>query len=111
MKKFRIKINWTIVFWIGIMMIFLWLIAKIAGLIHTPLIVEMIPVFGGLLSLIGIIQSIAKYAHKWDNAVSDIGDMKLDIKDIKHDIHSLDKRVSVLEVGMINLDKRIARIE
>lgn len=92
-------------------MILLWLIAKIAGLIHTPLIIEMIPVFGGFLSLLGLVKNVTKYTHKIDSAVFDIKEIKTDIKIIKEDIHSLDKRVSVVEIGIINLDKRVARLE
>ncbi len=37
---------WDLLAWASLAMIFLWLVAKLFGLINTPLIIELMPYFG-----------------------------------------------------------------
>lgn len=104
MKKIQINIDWSVVFWLGTITVFLWLIARAVGLIHTPLILEILPYVGGFAALLGGIREAGKFTHKIETVISDVKDIKLelngiklDIKEIRQDIHSLDKRVAVLE--------------
>lgn len=97
MKKIQINIDWSVVFWIGIIIVFLWLIARAAGLIHTPLILEILPYLGGFAALVGGMREITKFVNKVDVVILDVKDIKLNIKEIRQDIHNLDKRVAVLE--------------
>ncbi len=92
-------------FWISITILFLWLIAKAVGLIHTPWFVEMVPYVTGFIALASILKEGGKLINKLENVISDLGtiklelkDMRFDIKEIRNDLHSLDKRVAVLEV-------------
>ena len=97
MKKIQINIDWSVVFWLGVITVFLWLIAKAVGLIHTPWYLEAIPYIGSFIALLAMAKEIGKFVYKVERALGDIGEIKIDIKNVKHDIHSLDKRVSVLE--------------
>ena len=106
MKKF--EINWRIVFWVSITILFLWLLAKALGFIHTPFIIETILYATGFATIIAIIKEIEKYAQKLETVIIDIKDIKFDIKDVKNeikevrnDIHNLDKRVAVLETKIV----------
>lgn len=111
MKKIQINIDWNVVFWIGILMIFFWLIAKALGLIHTPLIVQIIPYVGGLVALFGLFRNAGKYIQKLDTVILDVNDIKLNMKDMKHDVHSLDKKFAVLEADFRGFDRRLAALE
>lgn len=60
------KRDWTltiskILFWLGIAMILGWAIGKSIGWIYSPVWVQMIPIFGGAVSLISIGTSIGKF--------------------------------------------------
>ncbi len=107
----RIEINWAWVFWISITILFLWLMAKGLGFIHTPLIIEIIPYLTGFTAIVGFSKSIAKFLAKIDVLFSDVKDMKLDIKEIKQDVSKLDNRVSILESGMNEVKSRLSKIE
>ncbi len=97
MKKIQINIDWSVVFWISITILFLWLLAKAVGLIHTPWFVQAIPVIVGFFALIGVGRGVANYAFKVDNIINNVKDIKIDVKRINNELHSIDKRVAVLE--------------
>ena len=100
-----IKINWTVVFWTSLTILFLWLLAKALGFIHTPLLIELIPYVTGFAVILAGAKKVGVYAQQLTHAISDIGEIKTDLKevrgdihDLRNDIHKLDKRVSVLEI-------------
>lgn len=102
MRKFNV--DWRIIFWLGIIIILLWIIAKKSGLFNTPLIIELIPYFGGIISIMAFVREFGSLTNKLDNVISDVSDIRtelkevrIDIKDIRNELHVLDKRVSVLE--------------
>ena len=97
MKKIQINIDWSVVFWLGIITVFLWLIAKAVGLIHTPWFIQAIPYVGGLITLLAITKEIGRFVQKLETVILDVKDMKMDIREIKQSMYSLDKRVSILE--------------
>lgn len=107
MKKINITIDWSVVFWISTIIVFLWLLAKAVGLIKTPWFIEAIPYIGGFLALAAVVKEIGKYAQKMDHALVDIGEIKGELKDVKGtiitintNIAHLDKRVAVLETRL-----------
>ncbi len=83
MKKIQINIDWSVVFWLGVITVFLWLMAKAVGLIHTPWYIEAIPIIGGLITLLAVVKEIGKYAQKIDTLVSDVKELKS--RDEKHE--------------------------
>jgi len=109
MKIFGKKIEWTIiVFWLGVITLFLWLLAKTLGWINTPLIIEILPLISGLVILLSGMRHAGKFIHRVENGLSDIKDLKervgnLEIKldnsvnSLRADIHNLDKRVAIIE--------------
>jgi|SRR3989344_1081690 len=96
-----------ILFWLGIAIIIIWILAKKAGLFNTPLIIEVIPYFGGLVTILAVVKEFGKMINKLDNVVLDVKDIKIEIKDIRTDIHSLDKRVLILDGRVAVLESRI----
>ena len=103
MKKRKMDI-WKIIFWFGVISLFLWLLAKTLGFINTPLIIELIPLFSSLAILFGGIKQIAKFIHRVENGLSNIIFLKEKIENIenkieiiKFDVHSLNKKIVVLE--------------
>mgnify|MGYP001614708032 CR=1 FL=1 len=89
--------NWMILFWIGIITLFIWLVLKEFGYINTPDLIRIIPYLGGLIALVGLIKNFGGFEAKLEMLIIDVKDIKSDIKEIKLDIHSLDKRVTLLE--------------
>ena len=96
MKEKR-EFNWMILFWICISIILLWIVAKKVGLFNTSLIVQLIPYITGVFAILAIVKEFGKLVNKLDNVVSDVSEVKIDVKTIRTELHSLDKRVAVLE--------------
>ncbi|GEM_PF-2014257 len=101
------EINWVVVFWIGVAIIFFWLLARTLGFFHTPLIIQLIPYFGGAITLLGMAKSVGSIVQKLDRALVDISEIKIELKEVRRDIHRLDKRTSILETRMGALELRI----
>ncbi len=97
MKKININIDWSVVFWLGLITTFLWLLAKAVGLIHTLWYVEAIPYVGGMITIFAIVKELGKYVQKIDGVFLDIKAMKVELKGLRQDVSNLDKRVAVLE--------------
>ncbi len=97
MKKIQINVDWNVVFWIGILIIFFWLVAKAAGLINTPLAVQIIPYVGGLVALFGLFRNAGKYIQKLNNLIEKVDTISMEIKELRRDVHNIDKRVAIVE--------------
>lgn len=100
MKRIQIKIDWSVIFWIGIIIIFLWLMAKAVGLINTPWYIEIIPYIGALAVLGAIIKKIGEYTYKIDIMFQDIKDIKLDLKDLRLKSENHEVRLVKLETKL-----------
>ncbi|MFA4887389.1 MAG: hypothetical protein WC595_04200 [Candidatus Nanoarchaeia archaeon] len=98
MKK--IKFRWISLFWLGIAIIILWFLARALGLFHTPLIIEAIPYVAALISLLGVAKEIGRFFQRFEGVVSDLTGIKLELKGIRAELHSLDKRVSIVEMKL-----------
>ncbi len=73
---------WDIVAWIVLIGIFIWLILKVSGIIHTPVLIEYAPIFGAVY--------LAGWAmHKLDSASNDIKDLKKFAKDTASEINNI----------------------
>lgn len=94
-KKF--DFNGFVLFWICISILFIWLILKELGYINTPDLIKIIPYFMGFGALVGMTKEIGKFIHKLGEYGNKIDTLVKDVSEIKKDLHSLDKRVTVLE--------------
>ena len=97
MRKIQINIDWSVAFWLGILTVFLWLLAKAVGLIHTPWYIEVIPYIGGLIALGAIVKEIGKYAQKIDTLVYEVKEIRLDMKDLRLRSENHENRLIRLE--------------
>ncbi|HLC72439.1 MAG TPA: hypothetical protein VJH37_02545 [Candidatus Nanoarchaeia archaeon] len=106
MRKFRI--NWTWIFWISLTILFIWLLAKALGFIHTPLIIEAIPYVTGFATILAAGKKIGEYAQQLTRAIADIAEIKGDVQGLRKDVHRLDKRLSIVETRLCVLETRIS---
>lgn len=95
-------INWTIIFWISVSVVFLWLLAKALGFINTPLIIEAIPYVGSFVALLASAKKLGEYAQQLTRAIADIAEIKGDMQGLRKDVHRLDKRLSIVETKLIS---------
>ena len=91
-------------FWLGVITLFIWLLLKTIGIINTPLVIQLIPFVSAIAIIFGAIKHIGKFIHRVENGLLDITDLKVrvgkienTIDTIKFDIHSIDKRVAIIE--------------
>jgi len=101
-KKF--EINWMIVFWVCFIILLLWFFAKDIGLINTPPVLLSVPYFTGLGLVVALMKEANKHIIKLEgavsilhHAVSDIAEIKQEIKETNKQFAHLDKRVAIIE--------------
>lgn len=58
---------------------------------------EAIPYTVGLIAIFAIVKKAGKFIHKLEIIILDIKSIKIDIIGMRKDIHSIDKRVTVVE--------------
>ena len=85
MGKKRINI-WDLIAWLVLAGIVLWLVLKVMGVINTPILIEYAPYFG------------AVYIAGW--AMNRLNTATEDIRDIKKELRSFEKRTSRIEYDM-----------
>ena len=100
MKKIEINIDWRLVFWISTFVVFLWLLAKAVGLIHTPWFIGAIPYVGAFIALAAIVKEAGKFTQKIDILVIDMGD-------VKKSLHEVDKRVCIVETKISAIEAKM----
>jgi len=61
---------------VGILILIAWALGKSFGLIHSPVWIDMIPVFGIAVTLTGIGVAIGKLLQKMDRVLADVHDIK-----------------------------------
>ena len=66
----------------GIFIITVWALGKATGLISSPVWVDMIPVFGVVVTIAGISLKIVVILQKLNQVIIDVGDMQMEVKDI-----------------------------
>ncbi|MCZ7355428.1 MAG: hypothetical protein O8C66_13065 [Candidatus Methanoperedens sp.] len=62
-----------------------------------PVLIELIPIFGGVVTLVAVALKIGRLLQKLDTAIEDIEEIKRDIGDIKDELKEMDKRLTLLE--------------
>lgn len=77
------KISWsTVVFWLGILIIILWIIAKLFRIVESPVWFEMVPYIGGAATLVGGGIKTGRALQKLDGVVGDVKDIKNELANV-----------------------------
>ncbi len=98
--KTKLSVDWSVIFWISVIILFLWFLARAIGLFHTPLWVELIPYVTALFTLFAIVKEVGKYAQKFEMIVTDVSEMKNILQGVRQEMHALDKKVAVVEARL-----------
>ena len=106
MKKININIDWSVVFWLGLITTFLWFLAKAVGLVHTPLFISIIPYLGSMVVIIAVVKKLGEYVQKIDRTILDIGDIKSELKYINSDMKDLNNKFGSLYKSVAVLESR-----
>ncbi len=81
-----------VLIWLGIAAVTVWALDKAIGWISSPIWVDMLPIFGGVATVAGIIIKVGGVLQKPDVVISDVEGMEGEIK-------AIDKRLTVLEAS------------
>ncbi len=95
---------WRIMFWTGLITLFLWLVAKQVGLIHSPLIVDLLPYLSAIILVLGGAKRTGEYIQKIDRLVEDVHILTKDMHIVKEDIAGI-------KMSIAHLDKRLTSVE
>ena len=85
---------YTIIFWISLLSILLWLIFKALGYINTPPLIELIPFFSAVFGAGAFFQMIRDMKDRINKLEKETTN---GFKDVEAKINILDKRVIMLE--------------
>lgn len=80
---------WDIVFWLGLLTIFLWALLKSFGVIHSPSWIEMVPYFGGVVALAGFAFKAGRLFQKVDTMDKSLARLDGRVGDIDKRLFSL----------------------
>lgn len=61
--------------------------------------IEMIPVFGVVVTIVSIGLKMGKLLQKLDNVVEDVAELKQEVKEIKTELQEHSERLTALEVS------------
>ena len=88
----------------GALVLFIWTMLKVLGIIHTPLFIEMIPYFTGIAVMVGLGEKFLGMFNKINTLSSKVtalegnmGDVKIDLKEMRHDFHVVEKDMAVVK--------------
>ena len=85
---------YTIIFWLSLLSIFIWLILKVLGIINTPQLIELLPYFSAVFGAGAFFQMIRDIKDRLNKLESE---NNKGFKEFEPRINILDKRVAILE--------------
>lgn len=88
MKKRSI---WDILVYVALIVLVIWIILKLAGVINSPVIVEIIP-------YVSAAYVFGRMFQKVETTADDVEKINTEIREIKDETKSIDKRIQVLEI-------------
>ncbi len=95
---------WDLLAWASLAMIFFWALAKSFGWINTPVIIEMLPLFGA-------VYWAGRMFQQMDDIKKDVRQLKKEMNMTRIDIHDLDKRLTGVEVRLSGVETRLSGVE
>ena len=81
---------YSIIFWLSLLSILLWLILKAFGYINTPPLIELLPFFSAVFGAGAFFQMISDIRQR-------LSRVEIEFKDVKLTVNNLDKRTAILE--------------
>jgi hypothetical protein len=94
-KTYRIDYT-DVLFWLGIAIMVVWIIGKLAGLIHSPTWVETLPIIGALVAVLSIGLK-GRALQKLDYVFDAVNELKGDMKEVKAELKAHDSRITAIE--------------
>ena len=84
---------YVLIFWLSMLSIIAWVILKVMGIINTPKIVELYPILSAVFGAGAFFQLIFNMNKR-------LGKVENDLSLMKKDLHSLDKRLLLVEYAL-----------
>ncbi len=86
-----------VLFWLGIAIMAVWIIGKLAGLIHSPTWVETLPIIGALVAVLSIGLKAGRVLQKLDYVFDAVNELKGDMKEVKAELKAHDTRITAID--------------
>ncbi len=95
---------WDLMAWASLAMIFFWALAKSFGWINTPILIEMIPLFGAVFWAGRMFQQLEDSRKELSDHKNEtrkgFQDIKHQIGGVKNDIQKVDRRLTRVEASI-----------
>ncbi len=103
MKKDYTNI-YTMIFWLSLSSILIWVILKVLGIINTPIIIELFPVISAVFGagaffqmVFGIRGRLFKLESRTDKMAHGLTRLELDVTNIKSNMSEINTRLRYVE--------------
>ena len=79
-KKYRFDYT-DVLFWIGILLMIIWVAGKLTGLIHSPEWIQQLPIIGAIVAILSIGLKSGRILQKLDYVIETADKLDLIIKE------------------------------
>jgi len=117
-KRDWVFIMGQVLIYLAAFILIFWALAKIFGLINTPLWITMMPVLAGGIGLLGFGVNAGKLVQRVERLVHDVGKLDQEMREMDKkvtkltvEVHAVSSRVDILTTRMDSLTSRIISLE
>ena len=94
-KKYRFDYT-DVLFWIGILLMVIWVAGKLTGLIHSPEWIEQLPIIGAIVAILSIGLKAGRILQKLDYVIEKVDGFEIIIKDHEKHITIIETKIGVM---------------
>ena len=94
-KKYRFDYT-DALFWIGLLLMVIWVIGKLTGLIHSPEWIEQLPIIGAIVAILSIGLKAGRILQKLDYVIEKVDSFERITKDHEKHITIIETKIGVM---------------
>lgn len=94
-KKYRFDYT-DALFWIGLLLMVIWVTGKLTGLIHSPVWIEQLPIIGAIAAILSMGLKAGRILQKLDYVIEKVDGFEIIIKDHEKRITIIDTKIGVI---------------
>ncbi len=102
---------WYWIFWLAVIITVLWIIAKLSGLIQTPLFLEVLPIISGIIAIISLGIILGNNFQKTSFAVEKINKIETRQDNMAHGLIGAEKNIDIIKKDISIMKDDIKQIK
>lgn len=93
-KKYRFDYT-DVLFWIGILLMVIWVAGKLTGLIHSPEWIEQLPIIGAIVAILSMGLKAGRILQKLDYVIEKVDGFEIIVKDLEKHITIIETKIGI----------------